>query len=113
MALVEPQTYTAILPFTPVAGGAGIDIATDENGAVYPLPGSARNGQAFQAFNDGYTAYWIVFGKADVTASVAGLPVPPGTLVAYTLPTDGTYTHLAVRTRSGPATGTINFGTGS
>lgn len=113
MALVEPQTYTALLAFNPVNGGVGLDIAANGTGAVYALPGAAQKGQAFQAYNDGAVAYWIAFGKSDVAASVAGLPVPPGALVAYTLPTDGSYTHLAVRTRGTATTGTINFGSGT
>lgn len=114
--IFQPTNYTVGLPFMAAGGGAGVDIAADSTGARYVIPDYATGSraQAFQAYNDGLYTYWIFFGGSTVSPTTAGLPVPPNSLVAYTVPNDGTYTHFTVRTRAGLATtGTVNFGLGT
>lgn len=110
--IFPPQAYTVLLTFKPIAGGQAIDVEPTSIGVIAELPEWAAGADAFQAYNGSSFDWWILFGPSDMTPAL-GLPVPAGAVLAYSMPNDGTYTHYCVKTRSGNATGTINFGIGS
>ena len=109
----QPGAYTVILPFQPIGGGQAIDVVPTGGGAVAAIPEWAKAAETVQLCNDSNVSWWLLFGTSSGMAPGLGLPCPPGCLVVYTMPGDGTYTHYCVKTRSGSATGTLNFGLGS
>ena len=111
--ITEPQAYVVALPFRPILGGQAIDVAPNSTGVVAALPDWAKPAQTIQLCNDSSVTWWLLFGTSSGMTPALGLPCPPGCLVVYTLPGDGTYTHYCVKTRSGSATGTLNFGLGT
>jgi hypothetical protein len=110
--IFPPQAYTVLMPFDPVNGGRGLALAAGVVASA-PIALPANRGQTCLITNDGPVCFWVGFGGATIQATLADLPVLPGTQVTYTLPNDGTCTHLSTVARQSGGLGTINFGLGS
>lgn len=111
--IFQPGAYTVVLPFQPISGGRGLALLPTATPASIALPARVLSqAQTCMATNDSSVTWFLAFGDSGATATLADLPVLPGTQVVFTMPNDGTYTHAAFRTRSGSATGTLNFGLG-
>lgn len=110
--------FTAEHTFEADNGGLGLSLeATEEASTAVALP-VPRN-RAYIITNDGAVTLWYGFGGPSFEATLAYLPVLPGTSVPGTLPLpedDGqggpVWTHISTITRGGTTTATINFGKG-
>lgn len=103
----NPAEYT----FLPDTGGLGVALTAAMTASV-PQKLPLGHSQSYIITNDGLACFWYAFCAGDGAATLAYLPVLPGTQLNGTFPNDSTLTHISVITRLGSTTGTINFGKG-